>query len=192
MARKTVRRYGRPLASYVDQHKIFRFVEHNGVHVRYALGMDEGAIQFKKALRNMNIELIYARKRAAEAKGKVEKAFDYMQSRIPYLCERHMIKGVSEAQKVGEEVVSFYNEQHQHEETREIPFKRCEEAMKAGKGKLRPLGPLLDLDLVFSLYYERKVKKNGVFSFRGMKFKFRHCAGEQVTLERGGYNIPDA
>jgi len=104
------------------------------------------------------------------------------QRRIPYLCERHRIKSVSEAQKIVEEVVSFYNEQRQHEETGEIPFKRWEEAMEAGKGKLRPLDPLVDLDLVFSLHYERKVKKDGTFSFRGRKFKLRHCAEKRVTV----------
>ena len=182
VARQTVERYGRPLAYYVDQHSIFRFVEHHGVHVRYALGLDEGEIQFKRALRSLDIGLIYARKGAAEAKGKVEKAFDYLQRRIPYLCERHKIKSVSEAQKIVEEVVSFYNEQRQHEETGEIPIKRWEEAIKAGKGNLRSLDPLLNLDLIFSLHYERKVKKDGVFSFRGRKFKLRHCAGEYVTL----------
>lgn len=35
VARKAVERYGRPEAYYVDRHKIFRFVEHRGVHRRY-------------------------------------------------------------------------------------------------------------------------------------------------------------
>lgn len=128
------------------------------------------------------IRLIYARQGAAEAKGKVEKGFDYLQRRIPYLCERHKIKRVDEAQKVVEEVVSFYNEQRQHEETGEIPQKRWDEAIRAGQGRLRALEPSMDLDLVFSLHYERKVKKDGTFSFRGRQFRIRHCAGEFIIV----------
>lgn len=182
VTRRTVERYGRPLAYYVDQHKIFRFVEHHGVHVRYAMGLDEGEIQFKRALRSLNIGLIYTGKGKAEAKGKVEKAFDYLQRRIPYLCERHRIKSVSKAQKIVEEVVGFYNEQRQHEETEEVPLNRWKEAIKAGKGKLRALDPLVDLDLIFSLHYQRTVKKDGTFSFKGREYKLRHCAGNRVTV----------
>jgi len=167
VARQTIERYGRPLAYYVDQHKIFRFVEHRSVHVRYVLGVDEGEIQFKRALRSLDIGLIYTRRGTAEAKGKIEKAFDYLQRRIPYLCERHKIKSLDETQKVVEEVVNFYNQHRQHEETGEIPQKRWDEAIKAGQGRLRPLEPSVDLDLIFSLHYERKVKKDGSFSFRG-------------------------
>jgi hypothetical protein len=50
-ARQAIERYGRPLAYYVDQNKVFRFVEHQGVHVRYTVGLDEGEVQFKRALR---------------------------------------------------------------------------------------------------------------------------------------------
>jgi hypothetical protein len=182
VVRKTVEHYGRPLAYYVDQHSIFRFVEHRGVHVRYALRIDEGEIQFKRALESLDIGLIYAGKGAAEAKGKVEKAFDYLQRRIPYLCERYRVRSVVEAQKVVEEVVIFYNEEREHEETGEVPFKRWEEAVKGGKGRLRPLDPLVNLDLVFSLHTDRTVKKDGTFSFKGRGFKLNHCGGERITI----------
>jgi len=52
VVRRTLERYGRALAYYVVQHSIFRFVEHHGLHVRYALGLDEGEIQFRRALRS--------------------------------------------------------------------------------------------------------------------------------------------
>lgn len=72
VARTTVEEYGRALAYYVDQHSIFRFVQHHGVHVHYRVGLDEGEIQFKRALRSLDIGLIYTGKGEAEAKGKVE------------------------------------------------------------------------------------------------------------------------
>lgn len=182
VARKSVERYGRPQAYYVDQHKIFRFVQHHGVHVHYHIGQDEAEVQFKRALRMLDIGLIYTEEGSPEAKGKVEKAFDYFQRRVPYLCERHKVCDVAEAQKIVEDVSNFYNEQRVHLETEEVPRKRWDEALKAGKGKLRPLDPGTNLDLVFSLHYERTVKKDGTFSFRGKEYKLRHLAGMRVTM----------
>ena len=181
-ARNTVEEYGLPLAYYVDQHKIFRFVEHRGVHVKYALGLDEGEVQFKRALKSLEVGLIYTEEGSPEAKGKVEKAFDYLQRRIPYLCERHNIRTLMEARKVLTDEVAFYNEERPHAETGEIPLKRWEDALRAGNGYLRPLDPSLNLDLVFSLHYQRVVKKDGTFSFKGKEYKLRQCAGRQVTV----------
>jgi len=93
VARQTIEHYGRPLAHYVDQHKILQFVEHHGVHVRYTLYADKVDSQFKRALRSLDISLIYTGQGKAEAKGKVEKAFDYLQQRrILSLWERYSIK----------------------------------------------------------------------------------------------------
>lgn len=182
VVRKAVERYGRPEAYYVDQHKIFRFVEHQGIHVRYRVGLDEAEGQFKRALRSLDIGLIYAAEGSPESKGKVEKAFDYFQRRIPYLCERHKVRDVVEAQKIVGEVSNFYNEQRVHLETEEVPQKRWDEALKAGKGKFRPLDPTMNLDLIFSLHYQRTVKKDGTFSFQGREYKLRNLAGTRVTV----------
>lgn len=121
----------------------------------------------------LDIGLIYTAGDSPEAKGKVEKAFDYFQRRVP---------DIGEAQKIVEEVSNFYNEQRVHLETEEVPRKRWEEAIKAGKGRLRPLEPGVDLDLVFSLHYERTVKKDGTFSFKGKEYKLRHLAGMRVIV----------
>ena len=182
VVRSAVERYGRPQAYYVDQHKIFRFGEHQGIHVQYRLGLDEADSQFKRALRMLDIGLIYAAPDSPESKGKVERIFDYFQSRVPYLCERYRVMSVKEAQKIVDEVCNYYNTERVHMETEEIPQKRWNEAIKAGKGKLRPLPPDTNLDVVFSLYYSRTVKKDGTFSFLGNIYKLKHLAGTRVTV----------
>lgn len=58
----------------------------------------------------LGIGLIYTSEGKAQAKGKVEKSFDYLQRRIPYLCERHKVKTVKEANKILEEVLWFYKD----------------------------------------------------------------------------------
>jgi hypothetical protein len=180
-ARQTIELYGRPLAYYVDQNKVFRFIEHHGVHVRYTVGLDEGEVQFKRALRSLDIGLIYTEEGSPESKGKIEKAFDYLQRRVPYLCEKYQIRTLADAQPILQEEVQFYNEKRVHEETDEIPIERWKAGIQAGKSYLRPLFKT-DLDLVFSLHYERRVKKDGTFSFRGKEYKLRQCAGALVTL----------
>lgn len=92
------------------------------------------------------------------------------------------MKTIAEAQKVVEEVVEFYNTQREHEETGEVPLRRFKEAIKEGKGRIRPLDPSVDIDLVFSLHYERRVKKDGSFSFQGKDYRLGRFGGELVTV----------
>jgi hypothetical protein len=63
-----------------------------------------------------------------------------------------------------------------------VPLKRWEEAIKAGKGNLRPLDTSVNLDVIFSLQYEHRVKKDGTFSFKGKEFKLHQCGGKRITV----------
>lgn len=182
IVRQTISTYGIPLAYYLDNHSIFRFVLHQGVHVRYKLQEDEGEIQFRRALSSLDMGMIYTGKRQAQAKGKVEKIFDYFQRRLPYLCEKHKVKDCREAQKILDELVSYYNEQRTQEETGEIPAKRWQEAISNGKGKLRPLDPSIDLDRIFSIHLQRKARKDGTIMFMGRKWSIRCPEGTPVTV----------
>lgn len=180
--RETLSTHGIPLAYYLDNHSIFRFVLHQGVHVRYKLREDEGEIQFRRALSSLGIGMIYTGKRQAQAKGKVEKLFDYLQRRLPYLCEKHNVRDCVEAQKILDDLVSYYNEQRIHDETGEIPAKRWQEAINNGKGKLRPLEPSIDLERVFSVHLQRKARKDGTIMFMGRKWFIQYPEGTPVTV----------
>jgi transposase InsO family protein len=179
---QTVSTYGIPLAYYLDNHSIFRFVLHRGVHVRYKLREDEGEIQFRKALSSLGVGMIYTGKRQAQAKGKVEKIFDYLQRRLPYLCEKHKVKDGAETQKILDGLVSYYNNQRIHEETGEIPVKRWEQAINNGKGKLRPLEPSVDLERVFSIHLQRKARKDGTILLMGKKWLTGYPEGTSITV----------
>jgi len=180
--RQTVSTCGIPLAYYLDNHSIFRFVLHQGVHVRYKLREDEGEIQFRRALSSLGIGIIYTGKRQAQAKGKVEKIFDYLQRRIPYLCEKHKVKDCPEAQKILDDLVSYYNDQRIHEETQEIPTKRWQQAIDQGKGKLRPLEPSADLDKIFSIHLQRKTRKDGTIMFMGKKWPTGYPEATSISI----------
>jgi len=180
--KETVLRYGIPFAYYLDNHSIFRFVLHQGVHVRYKLREDEGEIQFRRALSSLGIGMIYTGKRQAQAKGKVEKVFDYFQRRLPYLCEKHRIRNCSEAQKILDELVRYYNEQRVHDETGEIPARRWQNAIEGSKGKLRSLQTTVDLDMIFSIHLKRKARKDGTIMFMNKKWATGYPEGTSITI----------
>lgn len=180
--KETVIKYGIPLAYYLDNHSIFRFVLHSGIHVRYKIREDEGEIQFRRVMNSLGIGIVYTGKRQAQAKGKVEKVFDYFQRRLPYLCEKHKVKDCQDAQKILDDLVSYYNEQRIHDETGEIPAKRWQEAIKNGKGKLRLLDASVDLDMIFSIHLKRTVRKDGTIMFIGKKWPTGCPKGTPVTV----------
>lgn len=180
--KETVTRYGVPLTYYLDNHSIFRFVLHRGIHVRYKVREDEGGIQFKRALSSLGIGMIYTGKRQAQAKGKIEKVFDYFQRRLPYLCEKYRIKDCQEAQRILDELVIYYNEHRIHDETREIPQKRWQESINNSKGKIRPLDPSIDLDMIFSIHLKRIARKDGTIMFMGRKWAVGCPEGASITI----------
>lgn len=178
--RTTLTRYGRPLAYYVDQHSFFRFVAHRGVHVTYRLGEDEGNVQFRRALLAVEVGVIYARR--AQAKGKIEKRFDYFQRRLPPLCERYRIHNVTEAAPLLDELVGYYNERRVHAETGEIPEERWTRGVREGRSRLRSLPADTDLDVIFSLQVTRKVRPDGTIQFGGRVWPIGRLAGRQVVV----------
>jgi len=182
LSREVIERYGIPLAYYVDNHSIFRHVGYTSRHYKYKKGIDEGEIQFKRALESIGIGLIYTGKGEAQAKGKVEKRFDYLQRRLPYLCEKHKIRKVEDAQPILDDLISYYNEKREHLETGEIPKTRWDDAIRQGKGRLKPLDTAVDLNWVFSLHDTRSVKKDGTITFKGKEYKVGRYAGQEVTV----------
>ncbi len=182
LTRAIMERFGKPLAYYVDNHSIFRHVGYTSRHYKYLKGADEGEIQFKRALSCLGIGLIYTGKGEAQAKGKIEKRFDYFQERLPFLCEKHKVTESQEAQPILEDLMGYYNDCRIHQETEEIPSKRWENAMKEGKGKIKPLDDSVDLDWVFSLHDTRSVRKDGTITVKGKDYKVGRYAGQEVTL----------
>ncbi|MGZ3536098.1 MAG: hypothetical protein ACXU9K_12835 [Thermodesulfobacteriota bacterium] len=182
LTRGVVERYGRPLAYYVDNHSIFRYVGYTSRHYQYVKGPDQGEIQFKRALASLGVGLIYTEKGAAQAKGKIEKRFDYLQRRLPPLCERYKIMKTPNAQPILEELLSYYNDRREHQETGEIPLKRWERAVGEGKSKLKPLNDTVDLDWVFSLHDTRSVRKDGTIMVKGKEYKIGRYPGQEVTI----------
>jgi transposase InsO family protein len=161
VVRETVETYGRPLAYYTDNHTIF--TPTTDLHA-----------QFSRALYELQIDPRLAGKGQPQAKGKVEKRFDYLQRRIPYLCERYRIKNLTAANRLLDEQVAYYNECHIHAETKETPDQRWKRAVQQGRCQLRELPAKVQLDLIFGLHFKRQLKKDGSLTFKGTRFEIPH------------------
>jgi len=179
LARNTFETLGLPLAYYVDRHSIFKFSLNECVHYTRRISEEEGKVQFKRALNSVDVTVLYAQQ--AQSKGKIEKQFDYFQRRLPQECERHKVKQVKEAMPILEDLVHYYNTRRIHEETSEIPLERWNRAAKEGRSKLRPLPQGLNLDGIFSLHFQRTVRRDGTFRFQGKEYTLKQCPREQVT-----------
>lgn len=180
--RQSIEAYGVPEAYYVDNHSIFRFIERTSVHVKCTAKEADGHIQFKRALTELGIGIVYTGKRCPEAKGKIEKAFDYFQRRLPQLAERYKVKTIKDAQKILNELVDYYNTKRIHDETKEIPYDRFKQAVKDKKTKLTPLPSNRNLERIFSLHFERVVKKDGTISFMGKPWKIGSMPSRRVIV----------
>jgi len=180
VVRASLERYGLPLAYYVDNHAIFRWVAHDGVHQHCSFATDEVDPQFKRALESLDIGVIYASH--ASSKGKIEKRFDYFQRRLPLLCEKYQVTQLQDAQTILSDLMDYYNERRVHAETEQIPRERWQQAMTSGRVALRAVPEDLDWDYPFSLHQTRKVRKDGTISFEGVHYPVDRYRGSEVTV----------
>ena len=181
--KEIVLKYGIPVAYYVDNHSIFKYVSYDGGYIRNIQKGEEGKVQFHRVLTMLGVNLIHTGIGEAQAKGKIEKSFDYLQRRIPYLCERKKIKDIKGGNEILQEVLDYYNTRRRHEETHKIPDVRWEDAIRTGGIYFRRVPDGMDLDFIFSLHYPRVVRKDGTISYKGKFWKVGNEApGKIVTL----------
>lgn len=180
VVREAMERWGRPLAYYVDEHGYFRYVARTSAWRRERLRTDDGELQFRRVLQALDVGIVYAH--SPQAKGKIEKRFDYFQRRLPPLCERYRITDITHASPVMEELVGYYNEQRRHQETGETPAARWEGGVRQGHGRVRPLPEGLDLALLFAVHQERVVHSDGKIRFLGQPWSVSAPPGSRVTV----------
>jgi len=86
-------------------------------------------------LNDLNVEVTYAL--SPQARGKIERPYQWMQDRVVRTCARERITTIDEAQKVLEEEVERYNYRQVHSTTGEIPAIRFQRAKREGKSSFR-------------------------------------------------------
>ncbi len=136
-AQAVLQAFGVPLSYYVDNLRVFRFVQdRDSVWRKHILVTDDIDPQWRQVMRLMGVDVTYAL--SPQAKGKIERPFRWLQDRIVRTCALEKLTSLDEVRSVLRHEVDRYNNHQVHSTTGEIPNLRFENARKAGASLFRP------------------------------------------------------
>lgn len=122
-------RYGFPMKYYVDSHRIFRFVQgRDSIWRKHYLQTDDVDTQWEKVLEECKVGKEPAL--SPQAKGKVERPYQWVQDHIVRTSAREGIKNIKEGSELLKEEIKAYNFKRVHSTTGEIPYYRFKRALK--------------------------------------------------------------
>ena len=128
--------YGLPLSYYVDNLRVFRFVQNrDSVWRKHILQTDDIDPQWRQVMRLMGVDVTYAL--SPQAKGKIERPYRWLQDRIVRTCALENLTTLEEVRGVLRDEVDRYNNHQVHSTTGEIPSLRFENARKNGNSFFR-------------------------------------------------------
>lgn len=110
--------HGFPLAYYPDQHSIFRYVKNrdkHSIHKNYQNFTDDVNPQWKQVLMDCGIQVKYAL--SPQAKGKVERPYQWLQDHLVRSCLRNNITTIDSAKEILKKEVYDYNYKRIHSTT---------------------------------------------------------------------------
>ncbi|MBM3283304.1 hypothetical protein FJY90_03530 [Candidatus Gottesmanbacteria bacterium] len=154
-----VMEYGFPLRYYVDQLRVFRFIQgRDSIWRKHILQTDDVDPQWRQMMRVAGIDVIYAL--SAQAKGKIERPYRWLQDRIIRTCAIEHVTGINQAREILKHEVDRYNNHQIHSTTKEIPSIRFEKAKREGNSLFRTFSipkPFLSSKDIFCLRENRMV-----------------------------------
>ena len=164
--------FGIPHRYYVDNLRVFRFVQHrDSVWKNMALGTDDVITQWRRVLALMNTNVVYVvYALSPQAKGKIERPYRWLQDRIVRTCAIEKIFSLADARKVLLEEVHRYNYLQLHSTTKEIPIVRFERACKKNRSLFHPFSlpkPFFSSKDVFCIRHTRVADGYRKISFAG-------------------------
>ncbi len=165
-AQAVMKTYGLPLRYYVDNLRVFRFVqERDSLWRKQILHTDDIDPQWRQVMRLMGVEVTYAL--SPQAKGKIERPYRWLQDRIVRTCALEKLTSLEEARSVLRNEVDRYNNHQVHSTTSEIPSLRFEQARKSGTSLFRPFSlpkPYTSPKDIFCLRETRTLNGYGLIS----------------------------
>jgi len=137
---------------YVDKASHFKTTRHGGLH--YKVSVEQKETQIQRALRELNISIVYAN--SPQAKGRIERLFGFLQDRLIKELRLKKIKDYESANKfLEEEFWPWYNNRY----------------MLQTESVYRELPEGLNLDLVFSVKQIRKVNRDNTIRYKGRLYQ---------------------
>jgi transposase len=136
-AQALMQAYGIPLRYYVDSLRVFRFVQgRDSIWRKHVLQTDDVDTQWGKMMHVLGVDVTYAL--SPQAKGKVERPYQWLQDRIVRTCALENISAMEDVRSVLKDEVDRYNNHQVHSTTKEIPAIRFRRAKRDGNSLFRP------------------------------------------------------
>ena len=178
-------KYGLPYSYYVDCHSIFRFVQgRDSLWREHKFLTDETDPQWKRVLDDCGVKVTYAL--SPQAKGKIERPYQWLQDRMVRTCVRNNISDIRQARATLGEEVQRYNYRQRHSTTQEVPFFRFQRALREKISLFREFtvrSPYKSVKDIFSLRAARTVDPYRRVSFKNLVIKVNHVTpGEVVDI----------
>jgi transposase len=168
-------KYGLPFAYDADQHSIFRYVKDRDKQspwTTYQKFTDDVDPQWQQVLNDCQVKYIPAL--SPQAKGKVERPYQWLQDHVVRTCVREGITNIQGARKVLQYEVKQYNYKRVHSATGEIPMLRFQRAIKEQKSLFRDFvlkPPFQSVKDIFCLRIERRVSAYRKVSLSGLEIQ---------------------
>jgi hypothetical protein len=154
MFQMTIKNFGIPISVYADRHTIFRSPNQDKAAIDPSLKVAD--TQFGMAMKDLCVQIIPAR--SPQAKGRIERLWQTLQSRLPVEFALRDITTMTEANAFLETYIYEFNSQFAVEpRLRQSVFRKPD--------------PSVNLDYVFSIREQRVIDNGGVFSYRNKTFK---------------------
>ncbi len=159
MLRRMIQNYGVPMSLYADRHSIFQ--SPNKEKAVFDSSIHVNDTQFGRCLRELSIELIPAR--SPQAKGRIERLWETLQSRLPVEFALRGISTIDEANDFLATYIYAYNSEFAVEP-------------KLADSMFHKLPEGMNLDFILCVKEIRTVDTGGVFSFHNRSFKVEENA----------------
>ena len=151
---RSVKAFGIPMSIYADRHTIFQSPNKKKAEVDSSVPVND--TQLGMALKALDIELIPAN--SPQAKGRIERLWETLQSRLPVEFSLHGISSIEEANKFLEGYVYTYNSEFAVEpENADSMFRKLPDHM--------------NLEHILCCREQRTLDAGWVFSYRGKTYK---------------------
>jgi len=173
--RHVIENNGIPISVYADRHAIFVSPKDGKLSIEDQLkGIQVNDTQFGRAIKQLGITLIKAR--SPQAKGRIERLWETLQSRLPIEFALAQINTIDSANVFLAKYISEYNDAFAVEP---------EETEKA----YRELSAAVNLQNILCVVEKRTFDNGGVFSFYNRTFKIVSSDLEEVLPHKGNIDV---
>ena len=157
IVRQIISKHGIPISLYSDSHTIFVSPNKGKLSVEDQLaGKTVNLTQFGRAMDELGINIIIAS--SPQAKGRIERLWETLQSRLPVEFKIHGITTMEAANAFLDEFINEYNEKFSvYPENPESAF--------------RQLDSNINLDYILCIKEERMIIENAAFSYGGKYYQ---------------------